>query len=127
MSIFALFFGSRDWKDREPIREALSLLPIGSTVIHGAAPGADSVAGWEAELMGFDVIPVPAYWDDLGDAAGPERNQRMLLMLLAARGWGQEIRAFAFHEDPKLGSGTRDMARRCQNAGIIVTIHVSSD
>lgn len=51
-----LICGDRDWSDVEAIRNRLVELPPGSTVIHGAARGADSIAGRLAESMGFEVI-----------------------------------------------------------------------
>lgn len=56
-------------------------LPPGTVVIHGAASGADSIAGWLAEERGLQVLPFPvtdADWDAHGKAAGGRRNQQML-------------------------------------------------
>jgi len=123
MTVFAIFCGSRYWTDREKIREVLSGLPSDATIIHGDAPGADSIAGWEAECTGRDVIAMPALWETLGDAAGPERNERMLRLLLWVRDLGQEIMVVAFHEDPELGKGTRDMVNRARRAGVPIHTH----
>ena len=110
--IVVLICGSRDWKgleETELIKIELRKLPAGTIVIHGAAPGADSIAGFEADLMGFEVIGVPADWDKFDLEAGPIRNRKMLSGLLKARAAGHEVRIVAFHYDQKLGKGTRDM------------------
>ena len=124
MTTFAIFCGSRSWEDHEPIKTKLSELPIDSTIIHGCAPGADSIAGYEASLIGLDVIEVPAPWKQLGSSAGPVRNGWMLQMLLVAKKLGQEVKVFAFHEDPGLGRGTRDMVRQARKSSIPVCIWV---
>jgi hypothetical protein len=112
MKLVVLICGSRDWngwEEAELIKEELRQLPPNTIIIHGAAPGADSLAGFEADLMGFDVRGVSADWDKFGLEAGPIRNRKMLTGLLKARTAGYEIRVIAFHYDPKLGKGTRDM------------------
>lgn len=84
------------------------------------------MAGEEAEKLGMDVIEVPAYWDSLGRAAGPERNRRMLGMLLHARHLGQEVGVFAYHEEPGLGKGTKDMVQAAKGAGVDVIVRIST-
>lgn len=44
-----LICGSRKWSDKNPIKLVIDTLEPGDTVIHGAAPGADSIAGKLAE------------------------------------------------------------------------------
>lgn len=73
-----LITGSRNWTDREVIKYHLADLPADTTVIHGAARGADQLADSVARELGFEVIAVPADWTLHGRAAGPIRNQRML-------------------------------------------------
>lgn len=48
-------------------------------VIHGAARGADELAGIVATELGCHVTPYPAQWDRLGKQAGFRRNEQMLL------------------------------------------------
>lgn len=111
--------GSRTWSDPEPVRATLSSLPEMSTVIHGAARGLDTIADEEAHALRLQVIAVPAQWDVLGEKAGPLRNDEMLVILLrAANAWRQPVACFAFHEDPTLGSGTRDVVRKCMRARV---------
>lgn len=87
--------GSRRWTDRMPIQDALIDLRVRSevrgyqmTVRHGAARGADEIAGFVVRYVLGDALgdvdedPVPAIWRDANghynQAAGRERNQRML-------------------------------------------------
>lgn len=49
-----------------------------SLVIHGAAKGADTLAGDWAQHRGLDVVCYPAKWGLLGKNAGKIRNQQML-------------------------------------------------
>lgn len=74
-----LVCGSRLWKDLEPIRLVLSQHnPADTVVIHGAARGADRIAGMLASIQGFRVESYPADWDRYGRAAGMIRNRQML-------------------------------------------------
>lgn len=125
--MIALFCGSRDWPTRdlrdwarEAVRQELRALDVRTTtVIHGAAPGTDSIAGWEAHLMGFRVKPFPADWDGLGTDAGPARNGVMRDVLVRALRAGGQVSAFAVHNDPGLGTGTADMVRKLSESGIV--------
>jgi len=80
-----LVCGSRSWNDPGPIaRELEKAVHVPGveaaqvTVIHGAARGADSIAGNVAHEFGYQVIACPADWNRFGRAAGPIRNQQML-------------------------------------------------
>lgn len=78
------------------------------SIVHGAALGADSLAGREAAALGLSIEPRPAEWDRHGKAAGPIRNQEMVdagADLLIAFGGGV---------------GTADCIRRARKAGIPV-------
>lgn len=55
-------------------------LPQGSTVVHGAAPGVDSLAAAIATALGLQVEPHPADWDQYGKPAGPKRNAEMVVL-----------------------------------------------
>lgn len=105
-----LVFGSRRWLSQGSIMQALRDLPPGTIVIHGDAPGADRIAGFVAELLGFKVRKYPAKWAEYGAFAGPTRNQEMLDKEHTPE---EPIdKAFGFHEDPKLGKGSKDMKVR---------------
>jgi hypothetical protein len=78
-------------------------------IIHGAAPGADTLAddyGRERELR---VIRYPADWKTYGRAAGPIRNRLMLTD-------GQPHVIIAF----KGGNGTANMIEQGKKAGVPV-------
>lgn len=103
---------SRAEAERRILAVALSpyLHDLGThTIIHGAAPGADSVAARWAERHGVPTLPFPADWKRHGKAAGPKRNARMI-----AEGRPDIVIAFAG------GRGTRDCVDRSRAAGIDV-------
>jgi len=116
-----LICGSRGWHDPAPITAILAGLDILAegkgeelTVIHGAAPGADSLAGRIARQWGVSVIEEPADWDQYGKAAGPIRNQKML-------DDHEPDVVYAFRSTGK-SSGTDDMVTKSQRAGLPVYI-----
>jgi len=49
-----------------------------TTIIHGAARGADSLAANYAFTLGIEQKDFPAQWNVHGKSAGPIRNQLML-------------------------------------------------
>lgn len=76
-----LVCGGREFSDRGYLENFLDTLQDGegfTTLIHGAARGADRLAGMWAKSRGLKVIEVPAEWDRYGRAAGPIRNNEML-------------------------------------------------
>lgn len=103
--------GGRDYTDADAIRERLAVLHDAhsdAVVIHGAAPGADSWAGYIAGTLGFTVDVHPANWARHGKPAGPIRNQEMLDS-------GADL-VIAFPG----GRGTQDMVTRARRAGVPV-------
>jgi hypothetical protein len=115
-----LICGSRDWTDRGTIRRWLEKLPPKSLVVHGAAPGADTIADEEARALGHITYPYPADWKNLGKKAGPIRNQRML----DENPDVDAVLAFTWVVEGTQGvtRGTGDMVIRALAAGIRVTI-----
>ena len=110
----ALICGSRTWDDSIPIRIVLyGLAP--TVLIHGGAPGADTLADNRAEDMGLDILCFPADWKKYGRAAGPIRNQQML-------DEGKPDVVFAFTDDLATSKGTADMVRRARKAGLPVYV-----
>lgn len=104
-----LITGSRNWEDREIIRNALLEHGPG-TVIEGEAPGADRISREEAKKLGWPVEKHPAKWSSYGRGAGVVRNQEMVDA-------GADV-CLAF---PLPGSkGTPDCMRRAEAAGIPV-------
>jgi len=122
----AIFCGSREWTDPEPIRKAMERLEDGSIIVHGDQRGADLIAGTEASRRGFEISALKAMWD-IGLQAGPMRNSHMLKRLIAAAGMNQAVKTFAFHHDSMLGVGTRDMVQRCLKARVRVDAFLSCD
>lgn len=78
-------------------------------VIHGNAPGADTLGGKWAYRNGIKQRIFQADWIEHGRAAGPIRNQRMI-------DEGKPDLVIAFPG----GRGTADMVRRARKAGIEV-------
>ena len=74
-----LITGGRDWRDVAIIRHELYHLPSGSTIVHGAASGADAIAHSLAVSLGH--IPEP-HWPDYANIdvyqAPKARNQHMV-------------------------------------------------
>lgn len=124
-----LVCGGRAFADPALFDSAMSDLirirGIPSVVIHGAASGADTMAGEWARRLAVDLVPFPAKWTDLShpdavirtrrdgscyDAlAGHRRNQQML-------DEGRPTLVVAFPG----GTGTADMTSRARKAGIEV-------
>lgn len=82
-----LVCGGRNYSDKEKLERTLDELhaeTIITDVIHGAASGADNMAGvWARANRREDERYIrewrfPADWDGLGKAAGPIRNKQMI-------------------------------------------------
>lgn len=111
-----LVCGSRNWTDYQMILRVLRAMSDRvALVINGAAPGADQLATKAAKRLGLPVSEFPADWERHGKAAGPIRNQDMIDQACPTI-------VLAFHEDPGLGKGTRDMVDRALKARIPVRI-----
>lgn len=109
-----LVCGGRDYSDRARVFAVLDRFRdrFGCTaLIHGAARGADSLAGEWAMARGVLEIREPADWKLNGKAAGPIRNQAML-----DKHAPQACVAFPG------GTGTADMVRRAKDAGLTVYV-----
>ena len=110
-----LVCGGRQYDNRTHVFATLDRVhakrPI-AVVIHGKAAGADTLAGEWADANGIEVWAFPANWERDGRGAGPIRNQAMLD---ASKPGG--VVAFPG------GSGTADMVRRAEAAGVKV-MHV---
>jgi hypothetical protein len=106
-----LVCGGRDFQNRDAVYVALDSLHRkyeNLSLIHGAARGADTLAHEWAILNECPVIAVPAKWSTHGNSAGPRRNALMLHYL------PDGVVAFAG------GSGTADMCRQAEAAGVKV-------
>jgi hypothetical protein len=81
MAFTVLVCGGRDYKDRDKVFEVLDRLHIGmriDAIVHGAARGADHLAGAWAFTRRVAQKRFPADWVAHGKAAGPIRNRTML-------------------------------------------------
>ncbi len=72
--------GSRAWTDVGRIEVALAWLAKAgvTTVLHGGAQGADTIAGDIAKKMGLEVEVFIPDWDLYGKQAGFVRNKQMV-------------------------------------------------
>lgn len=118
-----LVTGSRDWTNKEAIKQVLGQFCEGEvvTLMHGDCRGADRLSEealreLEAEgvLEVMDVERYPADWGLYGRAAGPVRNKRMV-------GMGPDL-VLAFHENLKESKGTADCVRKAKAADIRVVV-----
>ena len=115
-----LVCGGREYDDRASFFHFMDrvLKTIGATgenprrdvvIIHGAAPGADSLADDYGRERGLRIIRYPADWKTHGRSAGPIRNRLMLTD-------SQPNVIIAF----KGGRGTADMITIGKKAGVPV-------
>jgi hypothetical protein len=114
-----LICGSRTFGDYESVSVVLAGFAgrnLDVTVIHGAAPGADSLAARWAKEYGYDVQAFPADWDRYGKRAGYVRNQQML-------DEGHPEVVWAFVDKPlRESKGTSMMVELARNAGLPVHV-----
>lgn len=98
--------GGRDFDGWHLVVHTLRQMPESAVLVHGAAPGADSLCAEWWDMQGRVVEAHPADWETHGKAAGPLRNQEMvdsgLDLLLVFPG----------------GRGTADMRSRAEAAGV---------
>ena len=112
VGMIILVCGGRTYGNKEKVYEVLSSIHKEkniTTLIHGAAKGADTIAGYWARENTIKEKQCPALWNTYGKAAGSIRNQKML-------------------DDNKIdlviafpgGKGTADMVQRAKKANIEV-------
>ena len=103
-----LVCGGRNFADQAMFDDVMGRLMdmwgCPSKIIHGAARGADSMADAWGKQLAVDVIACPADWEKHGKAAGPIRNEDMLMK-------HKPKRVIAF---PGC-KGTADMVQRAKN------------
>lgn len=136
-----LVCGSREWSDAKPIHYALEAIAKRHAgkylvLVHGAQRkwseelnrdvGADSIAGKEGKLLGYEVRPYPAQWKQFGHSAGPRRNQTMLDAEHPDKRGHRINLVLAFHDLRfyQERTGTQDMLQRACSAGIPARILV---
>ena len=116
-----LICGGRKFADQAMFDDVMQRLTnmwgCPSKLVHGAAPGADTMADAWGRHMAIEVVPVPAEWDKHGHAAGPIRNEDMLMI-------HKPKRVIAFPGR----NGTADMIQRAKNRrGEIDVIEIKTD
>lgn len=113
-----LISGDRHWgtylTEAVKLHDRLSQLPPGTIVLHGAAKGADTLAGTFATALGLIVIPFPANWDTYGKSAGPIRNREMLDC--------KPDLVIGFHRSIWTSKGTLDCLQEAAKRGIPVEL-----
>lgn len=115
-----LITGSREWTDRDLIREAIIFAaqtagahPQETTIVHGGARGADTIAKEIGKQFGCQVEGHAADWATYRKAAGHRRNAEMVALGADA------CLAFPIGKSP----GTRGCVALCEKAGIPITIY----
>lgn len=105
-----LVCGGRDYRDYENVERILDAIDARkhiTIIIHGAARGADTLAGRWATEHGRAVETYPADWKTHGKAAGHTRNRQMLVE-------GRPDCCVAFPG----GRGTANMVAQALSSGI---------
>lgn len=105
--------GSRAWTDEARIIERLRLYPRGTLVLHGDAPGADTIAARVARRLHCVPVPHP-YFSERGKAGGPIRNALLVALGEVYRKFGYTVRVEAFPVPP--ATGTSDCVRQARKA-----------
>lgn len=103
-----LVTGGREYADEQTVRKVITALDP-EVVIHGAAPGLDTLAKQIAHELGIPDDAYKADWDGQGRAAGPLRNAKMI-----REGMPELCVAFPG------GRGTADCTSKCKDAGVPV-------
>lgn len=103
-----LVCGGRNYYDFPKVEEVLSRYTI-TSIVHGGATGADSLAQEYADDHHIPTLVFEADWSKHGKAAGPIRNEYMIVD-------GKPDLVVAFPG----GRGTADMVRKAHKAGIRV-------
>lgn len=118
-----LICGGREWNDAETIQyvvdELVATYGDDISIIHGAARGADTLAGRAALNRHLVTVSVPAKWKKYDKKAGTIRNQFMLDRC-------KPELVIAFHEDLANSKGTGHMVRISLKANIPV-IRISNE
>lgn len=107
-----LVCGGRDYADKDAVFAALDAVHrknAVTSIIHGGASGADSLAAEWAKARGVESVKFAADWNKHGKKAGPIRNSQMI-----AEGNPDGVVAFPG------GRGTLDMTTQAKRAGITV-------
>lgn len=122
-----LVCGSREWLTQAAIERELKRFPKGTILVHGACRGADNIAGYIGQLLGFTVRSYPvsdAEWARFGPGAGLQRNAKMLSSEHPDSNGVFIDHVLAFHHDPMLGRGTKHMVGLAKKAVPTIAVEV---
>lgn len=100
-----LVTGDRHWDDLETMYHLFNdeiFKDKSIRIIHGAAKGADTMAGFLGKEFGWEVEVYSADWTKYKRAAGPIRNREMFKT-------SKPHIVFWFHDDLTNSKGTKDM------------------
>lgn len=100
--------GGRDYANRDLVTRILMGITEGAILVHGDAPGADTLADEVWHSWGRDTERHPANWAKYGKPAGPMRNREMA-----------SLGAYFVLAFPG-GRGAADMIAAAREAGIPV-------
>ena len=120
-----LFSGSRTFFDDQVVVLMLERLiakakdVTAMTIVHGGAPGLDSIVGVLAKSRGMQVEIHRADWHIHGNAAGVIRNQKMVDL-------GADL-LVAYPFPLPEGKGTQDCIQRAVKAGIPTLVYDSAN
>ena len=106
-----LVCGSRDWIDKNLIREHIKALSNIEVIIEGDARGADRLAGEISEELEIPLLKFPARWHQFGYTAGVLRNKQML-------DEGKPDLVLAFHDDIQSSKGTKHMLKIAKDSQV---------
>lgn len=121
-----LVCGSRTFNNYEKLKEVLDAYNI-TEIIHGAARGADTLAGQYGNEAAIPVKVFPADWDTHGRSTGPIRNTRMLRegnpeLVIAFLGPVAQQEFKYGLSDSKYSRGTKNMINQSRKAGVEVIV-----
>lgn len=115
-----LVCGSRNWTNQRVIGDALKFCAESIegkiVVIHGAARGADELAGKVCKARKIEQWPMPADWDKDGKKAGPIRNSAMIAL--------KPHVVICFSTAFPVTPGSADLCRKAEAAGIPIFLRV---
>jgi len=121
--MIVLVCGGRDYTDQKRVFAVLDEIKATRAgepmlLIHGDAPGADSLAKRWTEVRGVDTVVFPANWVGRGKPAGPYRNRMMMRFVRICEHKRKLVVAFPG------GTGTADMVGLAKDAAGVDLIEV---
>ena len=91
-----------------------------SLLIHGDAPGVDTIFKELASVLCVPLLTMAAQWDQHGPVAGPLRNEHMVKVGVSLRACGWDVSACAF--PGPTSRGTKGCIKLLKEADISVIV-----